>query len=212
MDDFRQCHHPDVGTSIRSARCNLRLSGMAVTDMMTSSNFLAGIGVGLGISFVLSHVANFGARNRRHKKDDDESDSDWETDDEEDDTGAAVCADGNGNMKMVLVVRTDLKMGKGKAAAQCCHAALAAYKKARDNCPQILKKWERSGQAKVTVKTETEDDLLTLMAMARSLGLVAAVIQDAGRTQIAAGSRTVLAVGPGPESVIDQVTSHLKLY
>ena len=30
--------------------------------------------------------------------------------------------------KLVLVVRQDLKMGKGKAAAQCCHATLAAYK------------------------------------------------------------------------------------
>lgn len=26
--------------------------------------------------------------------------------------------------KMVLVVRTDLKMGKGKIASQCCHAAI----------------------------------------------------------------------------------------
>ena len=31
-------------------------------------------------------------------------------------------------MKMVLVVRTDLDMGKGKIAAQCGHATLAAYK------------------------------------------------------------------------------------
>ena len=30
--------------------------------------------------------------------------------------------------QMVLVVRNDLKMGKGKAAAQCSHATLAAYK------------------------------------------------------------------------------------
>ena len=29
-----------------------------------------------------------------------------------------------GNYKMVLVVRTDLGMQKGKAAAQCAHAAL----------------------------------------------------------------------------------------
>lgn len=32
--------------------------------------------------------------------------------------------------KMVLVVRNDFKMGKGKAAAQCSHATLAAYKQA----------------------------------------------------------------------------------
>ena len=35
-----------------------------------------------------------------------------------------------GDVKMVLVVRQDLKMGKGKAAAQCAHAAVGAYKKA----------------------------------------------------------------------------------
>ena len=29
-------------------------------------------------------------------------------------------------MKQVMVVRTDIKMGKGKIAAQCCHAAIGA--------------------------------------------------------------------------------------
>ena len=113
---------------------------------------------------------------------------------------------------MVLVVRNDLKMGKGKAAAQCCHATLSAYKQARRKNPDMLRVWECSGQQKVTVKVETEEELLTLLAKARSLGLVAAVIADAGRTQIAAGSRTVLAVGPGPEELVDQVTGGLKLY
>lgn len=28
----------------------------------------------------------------------------------------------DGSRKMVLIVRSDLKMGKGKVAAQCCHA------------------------------------------------------------------------------------------
>ena len=35
--------------------------------------------------------------------------------------------------------------------------------------------------------------------------------QDAGRTQIAAGSLTVVAVGPGPEAIVREVTGHLKL-
>jgi hypothetical protein len=42
-------------------------------------------------------------------------------------------------------------------------------------------------------------------------GLPAYIVQDAGRTQIAAGSQTVLAIGPGPKSVIDTVTGHLSL-
>ena len=33
-----------------------------------------------------------------------------------------------GEVRMTLVVRQDLKMGKGKAAAQCSHATLALYK------------------------------------------------------------------------------------
>lgn len=45
-----------------------------------------------------------------------------------------------------------------------------------------------------------------LAAHARSLGLTAKSIRDAGRTQVAAGSRTVLGIGPGPIKIVDQVT------
>ena len=38
------------------------------------------------------------------------------------------------------------------------------------------------------MKCDTEDELHSLLAKARSLGLVSAVIADAGRTQIAPGS------------------------
>lgn len=50
-----------------------------------------------------------------------------------------------------------------------------------------------------------------LMGKARSLGITAEVIQDAGRTQIDPGSLTVLGVGPAPKSKVDQVTGGLKL-
>ncbi|KAF9210995.1 hypothetical protein BGZ59_008653 [Podila verticillata] len=113
---------------------------------------------------------------------------------------------------IVLVIRSDLGMGKGKAAAQCCHATLANYKELAKKAPKTLKQWEYCGQAKVTLKIENEEDMLLLQAQAMSLGLAAHSIRDAGRTQIAAGSRTVLAVGPGPVSVINSVTGHLKLY
>ena len=115
-------------------------------------------------------------------------------------------------MKMVLVVRTDLKMGKGKVAAQCSHAALAAFKTAKRKCPQILRKWEHSGQPKIVTKIDSEEALLQTLAHAQSLGVVSAIIQDAGRTQVEPGSKTVVAVGPGPESLVDAVTGQLKLY
>lgn len=133
--------------------------------------------------------------------------------------------------KLVLVVRTDLGMTKGKIAAQCGHATLACYKQALESTlppppppqspsssssssrssPGALDRWERSGQAKIALKVTSEEDMLLLHATALSLGLTAEVIHDAGRTQIASGSMTVLGIGPGPKSLIDRVTGHLSL-
>ncbi|KXX80667.1 Peptidyl-tRNA hydrolase 2, mitochondrial [Madurella mycetomatis] len=125
----------------------------------------------------------------------------------------------NEECKLVLVVRTDLGMTKGKIAAQCGHATLACYKallQASQRDPQgaearLLRQWERHGQAKIAVQVKGEDEMLALMGRARSLGVTAEVICDAGRTQIASGSRTVLGVGPAPKSAVDAVTGHLKL-
>ena len=75
----------------------------------------------------------------------------------------------------------------------------------------ILRQWETLGQAKVALKVDSEEDMLMLQAQAVSLGLCARVIHDAGRTQIASGSATVLGIGPAPKSKIDEVTGHLKL-
>ncbi|OCT94962.1 peptidyl-tRNA hydrolase 2, mitochondrial [Xenopus laevis] len=117
-----------------------------------------------------------------------------------------------GEFKMVLVVRNDLKMGKGKVAAQCSHAAVSAYKQLFKRNPELLKQWEYCGQPKVVVKAPDEDSFVELLSHAKQLGLTVSLIQDAGRTQIAPGSRTVLGVGPGPADLIDKVTGHLKLY
>lgn len=111
--------------------------------------------------------------------------------------------------KMVLVIRTDLPMTKGKVAAQCCHACLAAYE---DALPSKLKPWQESGSAKVTLKCNSEPEMLALQMKARERGLTAVSICDAGRTQLEPGSRTVLAIGPAPARYIDEVTGHLKLY
>ncbi|KAL2259487.1 hypothetical protein VTK26DRAFT_6828 [Humicola hyalothermophila] len=136
-------------------------------------------------------------------------------------SGPALRFNPNEECKLVLVVRTDLGMTKGKIAAQCSHATLACYKallaaaqsssSSSSTAAKLLRQWERHGQAKIAVQVKSEEELLVLQAKARSLGITAEVICDAGRTQIASGSRTVLGVGPAPKSVVDQVTGELKL-
>ncbi|XP_003131714.1 peptidyl-tRNA hydrolase 2, mitochondrial [Sus scrofa] len=133
-----------------------------------------------------------------------ETDTDTETE-------ASILGE-SGEYKMILVVRNDLKMGKGKVAAQCSHAAVSAYKQIQRRNPELLQQWEYCGQPKVVVKAPDEETLVELLTHAKMLGLTVSLIQDAGRTQIAPGSRTVLGIGPGPVDLIDKVTGHLKLY
>uniref|UniRef100_A0A6G1R781 Peptidyl-tRNA hydrolase 2, mitochondrial n=1 Tax=Hypotaenidia okinawae TaxID=2861861 RepID=A0A6G1R781_9GRUI len=126
-------------------------------------------------------------------------------------TTADIMGD-SGEFKMVLIVRNDLKMGKGKVAAQCSHAAVSAYKQVQRRNPDLLKQWEYCGQPKVVLRAPDEETLIQLLGDAKRLGLTVSLIQDAGRTQIAPGSQTVLGIGPGPADVIDKVSGHLKLF
>lgn len=143
------------------------------------------------------------------------SDSESEDEVEIDSTGLNSVP---GECRMTLVVRQDLKMGKGKAAAQCLHATLALYKLMSNPAsaaynPELLRRWEHgNGQAKITLQVPNQDDMDMLFATAMSLGVNAYIVHDAGRTQIAAGSATVLGLGPAPKLVMDQITNELKLY
>ena len=62
-------------------------------------------------------------------------------------------------MKQVIIVRTDLKMGKGKIAAQCCHGSLGSYKRASSD---KIKKWENEAYAKVVCKVSSLEELMEL--------------------------------------------------
>jgi PTH2 family peptidyl-tRNA hydrolase len=119
-----------------------------------------------------------------------------------------------GNLKQVYLVRNDLEMGKGKIAAQCCHAAVKAYRELEgmgNEAMEALNQWEWQGSRKVVVKVGSEDELVDIIKNAREKGLYATTIRDAGKTQIAAGSMTVGVIGPANEETIDKISGHLKL-
>ena len=111
-------------------------------------------------------------------------------------------------MKQVMIVRTELKMGKGKIAAQCCHGSIGSYKKAS---PEKIRKWETTGYAKVVLKVKTLEELSELKKQADINKVPNYLVVDAGRTQIPTSSVTVLALGPDEDEIIDKITGDLKL-
>ncbi|KAJ2448082.1 hypothetical protein EV183_005609 [Coemansia sp. RSA 2336] len=114
--------------------------------------------------------------------------------------------------KLVLVVRTDLNMPGSKVATQSSHATLECFRKATQAAPEILKLWEHYGQAKITVKCRSQEEMQQLYESAKERGLVSHLLQDDAKNKNKPGEFTVLGVGPGPISVINSVTGHLKLY
>ncbi|QQG49422.1 MAG: peptidyl-tRNA hydrolase [archaeon] len=114
-------------------------------------------------------------------------------------------------MKQAVVVRTDIKMGKGKIAAQVAHASLAAAEEAMGRRSAWYEAWKQGGQAKVVLKAQGEDELQELFRMARAAKLPSALIQDRGLTQVEPGTVTCLGIGPGPDEEVDKITGKLKL-
>ena len=113
-------------------------------------------------------------------------------------------------MKQMILLRTDLKMRRGKEIAQGAHASMKVTLANLEH-PHV-KAWLAGPFAKVAVGVESEADLLDLVAKAEAEGLLAATIIDAGRTEFnGVPTLTAAAIGPGPREAIDRITGHLKL-
>ena len=111
-------------------------------------------------------------------------------------------------MKQVILVRADLKLPKGKMSAQCSHAAVEAVLRSDKD---KVKEWRLSGAAKIVVKVADKEALYKYNQMAKDLGLTTALITDAGKTVIAPGTETCVAIGPDDDDQIDKITGSLKL-
>ena len=111
-------------------------------------------------------------------------------------------------MKQLILVRQDLKLPKGKLAAQAAHAAVEAAWRADKSA---VASWRDEGMAKVVLKVADEKELLRYLQVAKDAGFPTALITDAGRTVIAPGTRTCLGVGPADDDALDRVFGQLKL-
>ena len=116
----------------------------------------------------------------------------------------------NTGVKMVMCFRMDLKMDKGKIAAQCSHSAIGIYKKLikAKKYEKMLESWENNGQKKIVAKLKSEKEMNLIVSKATDAGILFEVITDAGKTQVVAGSRTVIALSDF-ENKLDTVTGRL---
>jgi PTH2 family peptidyl-tRNA hydrolase len=118
--------------------------------------------------------------------------------------------DNDERLKQVLVIRTDLQLSAGKAAAQAAHASLWAANRTEE---QVRDRWEQDDLAtKIVLGIEGEDELRDLASRARDAELPTSVVNDAGRTEVESGTTTALGIGPASEGEVDGLTGDLPLY
>ncbi len=114
-------------------------------------------------------------------------------------------------LKQVIIVRTDLKMGKGKLATQVAHAAVSAYEIVRNTRFTWASEWIIQGQKKIVLKVENLEKLIKIYNEVIAAGLPIVLIRDSGLTQLKPGTITAIGIGPVPSELIDPITSKLKL-
>lgn len=110
------------------------------------------------------------------------------------------------HLKQVIVVRKDLKLSRGKLAAQVAHASLSAAEKSK-----FRREWIKEGQKKSVLKVSDLGELMEIHDEVKKSDLPFALIQDAGLTQLPPDTITCLGIGPAPEEEIDKITGKLKL-
>ncbi|MFA6489794.1 MAG: peptidyl-tRNA hydrolase Pth2 [Candidatus Micrarchaeia archaeon] len=115
-----------------------------------------------------------------------------------------------GELKQAIIIRSDLKMGKGKLAGQTAHASVSALRKAETRSPEAVEQWEEQGQKKIVLKVGSEDELFALFEKMKK-EIPCALIHDAGKTQLEPGTATCFGAGPAEESLINKYCKDLKL-
>ena len=136
--------------------------------------------------------------------------------------------------KQMIVIRRDLKMRKGKIAAQAGHACVTAVLMALEKENRLnqirtdgkgiylapsnmdataLSEWFDKGVAKICVYVDSEEELLEIDRKAKEAGIISALICDAGLTEFhGEPTYTCLALEPKSAEEVDKITKELPLY
>jgi len=131
--------------------------------------------------------------------------------------------------KQVIVVRKDLKMRKGKIAAQVSHSSMKVffdrieeiypdakmhkpYKMLIGDITPEMKEWIEGIFTKVVVGCDSKEELYALKKEAERVNCPVSLVIDNGLTVVnGVKTPTCIAVGPADSKLVDEITGHLKL-
>jgi PTH2 family peptidyl-tRNA hydrolase len=118
-------------------------------------------------------------------------------------------------VKQVIVVRTDLKMRRGKEAAQVAHASmLFLLDRIKRNVAFSTAgmEWMNGIFTKVVLAVDSEEALQMIFDKAKEVGLTCYLVTDVGKTEFhGQPTITCLAIGPNDVEKINDITKDLKL-
>jgi PTH2 family peptidyl-tRNA hydrolase len=128
--------------------------------------------------------------------------------------------------KQWIVMRTDLKMRKGKMIAQGAHASmkvlldravwtnLGDHEKPRMtvDVSDTEREWFFGIFTKVCLRVESEEQLVEIYEKAKRVIIPCALIIDKGLTEFnGVPTKTCCAIGPALPSEVEDIVGHLKL-
>ena len=107
-----------------------------------------------------------------------------------------------------LLVRHDLKMSSGKIGAQCGHAVQSLVLQ----CPKpIMQLYKKAESTKICLKIKNLSEMEEIERWCQENKILHHKVIDAGRTELAPNTETVLGIGPIRREKIKEITKHLRL-
>lgn len=131
------------------------------------------------------------------------------------------------SIKQVIIIRKDLKnkqghkVRTGKLVSQGSHASSQVFFErgiiVEENGVKYLKipltipmeEWLQEKYAKISLKVNSEAELLEKFKEAQEAGLPCSLVQDAGLTEFEEPTYTAIAIGPSHKDDIDIITGGL---
>jgi len=111
-------------------------------------------------------------------------------------------------LTMYFLVRSDLRMSKGKVGAQVGHAVQDLIHR----CPRpIMDQYRRENSPKICLRVADLEDLEEVASQCRDEHFAHHLVIDMGLTQVAPNTPTVLGIGPVSREKIRPIVGNFKL-